>query len=89
MKKIGLAIALGKDANSHTRTFIEAINYSLKNFPEFKQHSLKIVDDEKSPEGGEKAAIELVEWGADVVVGHSPASVRWRLYLFIAAMRSP
>lgn len=70
MKKIGLAIALGKDANSHTRTFIEAINYSLKNFPEFKQHSLKIVNDEKSSEGGEKAAIELVEWGADVVVGH-------------------
>lgn len=37
MKKLGLAIALGKDANSHTRTFIEAINYSLKHFPEFKK----------------------------------------------------
>lgn len=43
MKKMGLSIALGKNANSHTRTFIEAINYSLKNFQEFKQHSLKIV----------------------------------------------
>ncbi|HEJ9146643.1 hypothetical protein LQ759_03530 [Serratia marcescens] len=70
MKKIGLAIALGKDANSHTRTFIEAINYSLKHFPEFKQNTLKIVNDEKSSAGGERAAIELIEWGADVVVGH-------------------
>ena len=70
MKKIGLAIALGKDANSHTQTFIEAINYSLKHFPEFKQNTLKIVNDEKSPDGGIRAAGELIEWGADVVVGH-------------------
>ncbi|QNK33240.1 hypothetical protein HF675_04045 [Serratia sp. JUb9] len=70
MKKIGLAIALGKDANSHTQTFIEAINYSLKYFPEFKKNTLKIVNDEKSKTGGERAAIELIEWGAEVVVGH-------------------
>lgn len=70
MKKIGLAIALGKDANSHTQTFIEAINYSLKHFPEFKQNTLKIVNDEKSLDGGIRAAGELIEWGADVVVGH-------------------
>jgi hypothetical protein len=70
MKKIGLAIALGNGANSHTRTFTEAINYSLKHFPEFKKNTLKIVNDEKSVEGGKKAAIELIEWGADVVVGH-------------------
>ncbi|CAI0866709.1 ABC transporter substrate-binding protein [Serratia ficaria] len=70
MKKLGLAIALGKDANSHTRTFIEAINYSLKHFPEFKKNTLKIVNDEKSPAGGKRAAIELIEWGAKVVVGH-------------------
>ncbi|PTA76672.1 ABC transporter substrate-binding protein [Serratia sp. Nf2] len=70
MKKIGLAIALEKDANSHTWTFIEAINYSLKHFPEFKQNTLKIVNDEKSATGGKRAAAELIEWGADVVVGH-------------------
>lgn len=70
MKKIGLAIALGKEANSHTQTFIEAINYSLKHFPEFKRNTLKIVNDEKSPDGGIRAAGELIEWGADVVVGH-------------------
>lgn len=70
MKKIGLAIALGKEANSHTQTFIEAINYSLKNFPEFRQNTLKIVNDEKSSEGGVRAARELIEWGAEVVVGH-------------------
>jgi hypothetical protein len=70
MKKIGLAIALGKDANGHTQTFIEAINYSLKHFPEFRQNTLKIVNDEKSPVGGVRAAEELIEWGADVVVGH-------------------
>lgn len=51
MMKIGLAIALGKDANSHTRTFIEAVNYSLRHFPEFKKSNLKIVNDGKSPEG--------------------------------------
>ncbi|MGV7963200.1 hypothetical protein QPK13_19565 [Photorhabdus tasmaniensis] len=70
MKKIGLAIALGKNANSHTRTFIEAINYSLKHFPEFNRNTLKIVNDEKSAEGGKRAVIELIEWGADVIVGH-------------------
>lgn len=70
MRKIGLAIALGNDANSHTRTFIEAINHSLKHFPEFKQNIIKIANDEKSTVGGEKAAIELIEWGADIVVGH-------------------
>ncbi|CAI1908160.1 Receptor family ligand binding region [Serratia entomophila] len=70
MKKIGLAIALGKEANSHTRTFIEAINHSLKHFPEFKQNIIKIANDEKSIAGGEKAAIELIKWGADIVVGH-------------------
>ena len=70
MKKIGLAIALGKDANSHTRTFIEAIKYSLNHFPEFKHNTLKLVNDEKSPTGGKRAAAELVKWGADVVVGH-------------------
>lgn len=70
MMKIGLAIALGKDANSHTRTFIEAVNYSLRHFPEFKKSNLKIVNDGKSPEGGAHAARELAEWGAEVVVGH-------------------
>jgi len=70
MKRIGLAIALGKDANSHTRTFTEAVNYSLRHFPEFRKHHLKIVNDEKSPEGGVRAATELAEWGAEVVVGH-------------------
>ncbi|MCS3769224.1 hypothetical protein HNP12_003331 [Aeromonas hydrophila] len=70
MKKIGLAIALGNEANSHTKTFIEAITYSLNTFPKFKHATLKIVNDHKNAQGGERAANELIKWGADVVVGH-------------------
>jgi len=70
MRKIGLAIALGADSNSHTQTFIDAINYSLENFPDFKNSKIKIVNDQKSAQGGKRAAEDLVDWGANVIVGH-------------------
>lgn len=68
--KVGLSIALGPDGNHHSRTFIKAVNYSLDNFPQFRKLSLKIVNDKKSFIGGQSAAKELIEWGAQVVVGH-------------------
>lgn len=70
MSRIGLAIALGNHATQHTKTFIEAVNYSLSHFPAFKKNALRIVNDFKSHDGGYAAARELVDWGADVVVGH-------------------
>lgn len=68
--KVGLAIALGADSNHHSRTFIRAVNYSLDQFSCFRNVSLKIVNDRKTSEGGLSAAKELLEWGAQVVVGH-------------------
>ena len=68
--KVGLAIALGEDSNHHSRTFIRAVNYSLDKFSSFKNISLKIVNDKKTAEGGQQAAKELLEWGAQAVVGH-------------------
>ncbi|KHJ69285.1 hypothetical protein QU24_04390 [Pantoea rodasii] len=68
--KVGLAIALGSDSNHHSRTFIRAVNYSLDKFSCFRNVSLKIVNDKKNSEGGVIAAKELLQWGAQVVVGH-------------------
>lgn len=70
MKKIGLAIALDNSATYHTQTFIEAIDYSLDNFPSLSSYAFKTVSDEKTQQGGAKAAKKLVEWGADIVIGH-------------------
>lgn len=68
--KLGLAIALGDQGNHHSQTFIRAINYSLEQFSHFGKLSLKIVNDKKSTTGGQSAAEELIQWGAQVVVGH-------------------
>lgn len=70
MSKIGLAIALGNDATHHTQTFIDGLNYSLKHFPELQGKTLRLVNDHKSHGGGLAAARELVEWDAEVVIGH-------------------
>ena len=70
MKKIGLAIALDNSATYHTQTFIEAITYSLDNFPDLDSYVFKTVSDEKTRQGGANAAKELIEWGADIVIGH-------------------
>lgn len=63
MTKIGLAIALGSDATHHTKTFIDAVNFSLSHFPAFSKNALRIINDHKSHDGGIAAARELIGWG--------------------------
>jgi hypothetical protein len=70
MKKIGLAIAYDKEANCHTKTFMDCVEYSKAHFAEFRECDFRYANDHKNSAGGISAACELIEWGADVVVGH-------------------
>ncbi|MFC4160861.1 ABC transporter substrate-binding protein [Chitinimonas lacunae] len=70
MLKLGLAIALEKDATSHTKTFLQAVDYCRIVIPGLDGISIQIENDQKSVRGGRDAAAKLLKWGAQAVVGH-------------------
>ncbi|PAJ86382.1 amino acid ABC transporter substrate-binding protein [Burkholderia ubonensis] len=69
-RKLGLAIAMGEDATSHTQTFLEAVQHCLAVHPAFANIEVMISNDRKCRDGGKVAASELLRWGAEVIVGH-------------------
>ncbi|WP_268799656.1 ABC transporter substrate-binding protein [Pseudomonas huanghezhanensis] len=89
MKKIGLAIALDDSATYHTQTFIEAIAYSLDNFPALNSYMYRTVSDQKSRSGGANSAKGLIDWGADIVIGHFSSIAAISAMPYYAAAHMP
>lgn len=64
---LGLAIDLSPTASAHTQTFLRAVRTRMLHAPHLR---VSLVSDDRTPDGGLRAARTLIDRGVQAVVGH-------------------